>query len=103
MRDVNYSELDPGIRSTVEFLREHGFETTESGDGISKPQDQRTLHVPHVFMVVDPPKMVTESDRLYNLIKNHGYLKEDTHIEAAYNPTDGIAVIIFLGRVPDKN
>ena len=30
--------LDPGIRRLVTLLRAHGFETTDSGDGVTKPR-----------------------------------------------------------------
>ena len=36
MKDIDYGELDPGIRETVRRLNEEGFETCDSGDGVSK-------------------------------------------------------------------
>lgn len=37
MDDLNYDELDPGIRRTVRWLRSLGYETCDSGDGKTKP------------------------------------------------------------------
>lgn len=36
MKDIDYESLDAGIRELVKALREHGIETTDSGDGVSK-------------------------------------------------------------------
>ena len=67
MNFINYDDLDPGIRRTVHWLRAHGFETTDSGDGVSKTQaifDGEALDVPHAFMKLLPAALVTESMRL---------------------------------------
>lgn len=37
LEEINYEELDPGIREIVRRLRELGWDTTDSGDGASKP------------------------------------------------------------------
>lgn len=34
--EIDYSELDPGICYVVQWLREAGFNTSDSGDGVSK-------------------------------------------------------------------
>lgn len=56
--------LDPGIRRTVLWLRQMGFETTDSGDGRSKPKDEEVEPYPHVHMVLpslrDAPAAVTK-------------------------------------------
>ena len=45
--------LDPGIRVLVWFLRSHGFDTTDSGDGVSKdPDPTEVWPAPHVHMQV---------------------------------------------------
>ncbi len=36
MKLLDYDKLDPGIRETVRWLRGLGFNTTDSGDGVSK-------------------------------------------------------------------
>ena len=44
--------LDPGIRDVVRYLRGKGYETTDSGDGVSKPaswfETGEALPFPHV-------------------------------------------------------
>jgi hypothetical protein len=46
---VNYDDLDPGIRWLVKLFNEHGIETCDSGDGVSKEKAARSLDIPHVF------------------------------------------------------
>lgn len=48
MTDLDYAILDPGIRGAVQYLRERGFDTTDSGDGVSKPPYDRVFDVAHV-------------------------------------------------------
>jgi len=33
---IDYDEIDPGIRDVVRRLREAGYNTTDSGDGVTK-------------------------------------------------------------------
>jgi hypothetical protein len=65
--------LDPGIRRTVAWLRGHGFDTTDSGDGVTKfatgamePED--LCDVPHVVMVTTLEALFPEANRLRNLL-----------------------------------
>lgn len=56
MSDIDYEALDPGIRRTVRWLRSLGFETTDSGDGVTKPAmgltwDDGVRDHPHVIIV----------------------------------------------------
>ena len=48
-------DLDPGIVKLVRALREAGFETTDSGDGVSKGADGAPYA--HVAYVDDNPSM----------------------------------------------
>lgn len=89
-----YDSLDPGIRDIVRTLRAAGFETTDSGDGISKPEDDRVFEEPHVVSVVDVDALVAEADRLHRL------LGDSWRIEASYCPNEGTAVI--LAYLPDE-
>lgn len=48
---LDYETLDSGIRETVRWLRTNGIDTTDSGDGVSKKQeDGCTIPWPHVFV-----------------------------------------------------
>lgn len=76
-----YDELDAGIRETVRWLFDHGFEPTDSGDGASKFTDPGNrfyglagaLDEPHVFMrVASPADLAAEADRLHGLLEERG-------------------------------
>lgn len=43
--DLDPSALDPGIRRTILWLRARGFNTTDSGDGVSKDRGAAVFHV----------------------------------------------------------
>jgi hypothetical protein len=51
---LDYETLDPGIRDVVRRLRDRGFETTDSGDGVSKPAEWyaagEAIPFPHVVI-----------------------------------------------------
>lgn len=85
---IDYSELDPGIRDVVRVMREAGFDTTDSGDGVSKPKDDMcVLEYPHVFAVTEPARMVPEADRLAAL------LGPEWDVDVSYSPRSGKAFL----------
>lgn len=111
MTCVRYGDFDPGIRETVRWLRDHGFETCDSGDGVSKAnklKDGQYLPFPHVVMLSTPGNLVADAERLQAALAKHGIGFEardfdtDPHIEASYSPLDGHAVIM-LSNVDDKS
>jgi len=67
-----YEELDPGVRETVRWLFEHGFNPT--GDGVSKVGKMGCARpIKHVYMVVAPSDTLeNEVDRLYGLLLERG-------------------------------
>lgn len=79
---VAYEELDPGIRDIVRRVNQAGFETTDSGDGVSKPQEWfdsgEALPFPHVVAVTTPATMVKDA-HLLNDVLGPGWL-----VEASY-------------------
>lgn len=97
-------ELNPGIVRTLEWLRKHGFETTDSGDGKTH-QFGCDLPVPYVHMSVLPASaLVDKADMLLRLLNKMGISFADDafndegemigpHIEAHYSPADGLATI----------
>lgn len=93
----NTSALDPGIVAAVTFMRGHGFETTDSGDGVSKggvgAGEADVLAFPHVFAVVSPAAMVAEADRLAALPWESAF-RARPRVEASYSPDDGVAVLM---------
>lgn len=99
---MKYDELDPGIREVVRVMRDNGFRTTDSGDGVSKPADHRALNIPHVFAVVVPADALgSECDRLAYVLRQRGVRFSGAdplagpvpHIEGTYDPIDRTAVI----------
>lgn len=100
--------LNPGIRATVQWLREKGFNTCDSGDG--QTHDHACdLPVPFVHIrVCNPCNLIATADFLMVMLKNHHGIdfnnaphpQDDPeaasrypHIEASYSPVDGVAII----------
>ena len=97
---LNEADLDHGIRLTVRWLREHNFDTTDSGDGVSKADLITTgdaLDFPHVVMVVEPRALITESLRLFDLLETRGLPPGPGTIQANFDPADGVATIMLMG------
>jgi hypothetical protein len=110
MTPAEVADLDPGIADTVLWLRRYGFDTCDSGDGKSKfqvPPDQvDTCAVPiaNVAMMVDPPALASECDRLRALVEGAGGKVEQydpevagPSIQGSYDAATGTALILLLG------
>lgn len=70
-------DIDPRIRGLVVWLRDMGFETCDSGDGVSKFEDRSRneeceLDYPHVFIHVSPETLLLECNRLWIALVNAG-------------------------------
>jgi hypothetical protein len=87
-------ELDAGIAEVVQLLAEGGFHTTDSGDGVSKPADERVFNVPHVAATVAPEVLIAESERMARL------LGDQWHVQATYSPDDKTAVLLATRDAP---
>lgn len=73
MNEINYEELDPGVRQLVRILNNEGFVTTDSGDGYSKDEEARWMDCPHVCISLDSPDdIITEADRLIAVMATYG-------------------------------
>jgi hypothetical protein len=81
--DHEVASLDPGIKAMVLYLRERGFVTTDSGDGVSKPDG---LPFRHIACVTTKASFFRESERLASTLP--GWT-----INASYNPADGYCVL----------
>jgi hypothetical protein len=126
MSDVDYSELDPGIRETVRWLRGLGYETTDSGDGQHKrPSDcycpdgvpppsfqpcdccqaadvyECWLPYPNVAIVVEPPDDGVQWARVLGVqLVKRGVSVTDPFgpsIQFTYNPADDTGIIMLTG------
>lgn len=110
--DINYDQIDPGIRETVRKLNEAGFVTTDSGDGVhkfspdfsyengNKPDGHEVLDYPHVVIQVELDNMVSETDRLFNLVKSWGLDIWEHQVQLTYCP--GQSPMIMLSGVNDQ-
>lgn len=87
--------LDPGIAQTVALLRHWGFQTCDSGDGVTKIAEGDTDGV------LDFP----EARRLKESLDTMGITVSqqggEVWIEASFDPVNNVAVI-FLGGMNDK-
>lgn len=107
--DINYDELDPNIRNTVRWLRSHGFNTTDSGDGKSKLKtgefdDNDLINIPHVAMTADPAVLIMEANRLSDIVEDLNIAttevgSEDDNlvqIQASYDPLNEVGLIVIF-------
>jgi hypothetical protein len=87
--------ISPGVRSAVRWLREHGFETVDSGDGTHYAAGMEgAMPFPHVCMVVEKGDMLAEVERLHDLLgEGHGL-----SLEANYSPVDGNAILLLTAH-----
>ena len=76
------NDLDAGIRFTVRFLRAHGFDTCDSGDGSKAGTMEGALDVPHVFIRSTPETLIRDADRLRELVARIPHAE----IQATYDP-----------------
>lgn len=103
------NDINPGIVRTVQWLRSHGFETCDSGDGVTHIAECDRSH-PYVVMKVAPKDMVSRADELVTLLNRAGLavvsvtygFNEDGDslapcIQASYDPMDGISLIDLMG------
>lgn len=90
--------INPGIWKTVAWLNENGFETTDSGDGVTHSYTcDRT--VGYVVIKTTPSTLVSETSRLVDLLKDKklklapvGFFG-GVNIQASYDPADESAII----------
>lgn len=80
LSDAEVESLDPGIRDLVVQLRAAGYETTDSGDGVSKSKDWyesgEAIPYPHVVIHIPDHRILVEfSNDLHNWLYDHGYTK----------------------------
>ena len=119
VNEVDYEKLNVGIRKTVKWLRKHGFQTCDSGDG--KTADFGCDRgCPYVVSEVEPNMLTVESNRLCDMLTARGIEVlsmtmegRSPTIHASYSPTDRHAFVdimfledsmltpVMLGEVDD--
>lgn len=101
------NKINPGIKKTVEWLNLKGFKTCDSGDG--KTHDfECDRDYPYVCMLVDPEKLISETNRLSDLLLHElnlevysVSLERTPCIQATYDPTNRFGIIDLM-YVDDK-
>lgn len=93
--------LSPNVTRLVRFLNDHGFITTDSGDGSNFEAGMEcAVPEPMVAIQVDPSYLVTEAQRLHVLLQSRGVRFEDGPvIQATYDPHDQSSIILLLNVV----
>ena len=69
---IDYDELNPGIRETVRWLTDLGFETTDSGDGVTNRAAGMDCawDEPMVAMSLSQHDIIEEANRLWRFVKD---------------------------------
>ena len=97
---MNIEELDPGIRRHVLSLRDAGFETTDSGDGISKlggPGEGCMLDAPNIAIVLPAVDCLIEEALGAQRVLDE--IEDGWRVEACWSTYDRVPVLLCL-RVP---
>ncbi len=92
--------LDPGVVRLVTGLRSEGFQTTDSGDGVSKPADARAMDVPHVFIRCDSVEHgISEARRLLLVLMDAGLNveRDGWDVQLSWSPLNNVAVVLLTG------
>lgn len=89
--------LDPGIREAVLLLRDAGFETSDSGDGRSKPPAGIAYPFPHVIATTTKAQLLDEADRMLATLTAHPCGIKGWVVEAIYSTRDG-CVLFAKGK-----
>lgn len=104
MSTINYSEIDPGVRRLVRWLNGLGYETTDSGDGVSKGDTMEcAFDVPNVAIRSCRATLLSDADSLrHDLLSVGGLPHPDPGdgkraIQASYDPADESCIILLLG------
>ncbi len=107
--DIDYQQLDPAIRNVVRLLRLNGFDTHDSGDGVSKADwiaRGTAMAIPHVFVRATPESMVSCARDLLLLVRrvgvtvSSGYFRQESDrvlVESTYCPVADEATVVLLG------
>lgn len=101
--DFDYESLNPGIRETVRWLHYNGFETCDSGDGVTNAEAgmECAMDTPMVACQVQLSVLIAETDRLWSLLCSlHGGVPPSVSVQASYAP--GEPGIILLEGLDDK-
>lgn len=102
------SKVNPGIRETVKLLNQHGYMTTDSGDGKTHDYSCDRDHA-YVVVVTTREKLISDADGIAALFAKHGVTVGDLSLEgegpylqAMYNPGSAAPALIDIQNVDDS-
>jgi hypothetical protein len=74
VRELDINDIHPPLRRLVTLLREHGFDTCDSGDGVTNVEMgmEMALDYPHVYIATSADAAVAEARRCHALLAAHG-------------------------------
>lgn len=80
-------DVQETMRPLVKWMRDLGYETTDSGDGVANVEMgmEDALEVPHVFAFLDGADAISEADRLFEAL---GVIGVEAQVEVSYSPND---------------
>ena len=95
MTPAELLELDPGIRDVVAELQAAGFNTTDSGDGVTKLlaggwDPDEVLDMAHVISQTDADNATTEARRLQSIVEANAW---DARVELSWSPSDDVWIL----------
>jgi hypothetical protein len=101
VRPLDPETLTPGIRRLVMALRARGWDTTDSGDGVTNVAAgmEGAMDVPHVVIDIGGDLIPIEASACALLDDAKELLTslDGVHIEASYSPLDGAKIILITG------
>ena len=90
------NDLDPGVKLLVQELNRSGFETCDSGDGVSKKGQEGALDWPNVAIRTVPARLIETTTALKCWLEEHHVAVAPGMIQASYDPADGIAIVLLF-------
>jgi hypothetical protein len=103
--DFDYAAMNPGIRGTVRWLRDHGFETVSSGDGVTHDCPECDANYPYVTISCKPKRLVRAARALVDLLCSAGIMPGEMTengpagvvVQAGYEPISDAAWLDLAG------
>lgn len=101
MSTFSISQIQPTMRDTVLWVRSLGFNTTDSGDGITNVEAgmEGAIGIAHVFMVIASDSTAFgEADRLWEAVCEKGLgERPDVDVQMGYSPKDEVTTLCLFG------
>lgn len=101
MKALDIDTLNPGIRRVVIRLRAAGFDTCDSGDGVTHEHACDRDHA-YVVMLVPQELLVSLAQQLWSLVRSWGVAVQAQNadglpmMQASYDPGNDMAVLDLM-------